>query len=154
MEMFFFLVVTGSNSVFTIVGTFMISKSNKHGHALNAVFCCLCFFSFTLLASIFGEACLTIAWQTPAEIRKSQLFWNSFLNYSISLRVIPCFILQRNDADKEVFVMEEALTGSFKKYLVNDGNATKNGLETSDGFRNLVHRIHNMDSRIQDCLEL
>ena len=40
MEMFFFLVVTGSNSVFTIVGTFMVSKSNKHGHAPNAVFCC------------------------------------------------------------------------------------------------------------------
>lgn len=29
-------------------------------------------------------------------------------------------------------MMEEALTGSFKKYLVNDGNATKNGLETFD----------------------
>lgn len=33
-----FLVVTGSNSVFTIVGTFTVSKSNKHGHAPNAVF--------------------------------------------------------------------------------------------------------------------
>ena len=30
-------------------------------------------------------------------------------------------------------MMEEALTGSFKKYLVNNGNATKNGLETFDG---------------------
>lgn len=30
-------------------------------------------------------------------------------------------------------MMEEELTGSFKKYLVNDGNATKNGLETFDG---------------------
>lgn len=30
-------------------------------------------------------------------------------------------------------MMEEALTGSFKKYLVNDGNATKNGIETFDG---------------------
>ena len=98
------MVVTGSKLVFTIVGTFMVCKSNKHVHAANAVFCSLCFFSFTF-----------------------------FLKYSISLRVIPCFIVQRNDVDEEVFMMEEALTGSFKKYLVNDGNATKNGLETSDG---------------------
>ena len=44
--------------------------------------------------------------------------------YSISLRVISCLILQHNDVDKEVF------TGSFKKYLINNGNANKNGLET------------------------
>ena len=44
--------------------------------------------------------------------------------YSISLRVISCLILQHNAVDKEVF------TGSFKKYLINDGNAKMNGLKT------------------------
>lgn len=30
-------------------------------------------------------------------------------------------------------MMEEALKGEFQKYLVNDGNTTKHGLDTSNG---------------------
>lgn len=42
-------------------------------------------------------------------------------------------------------MMEEELTGSFKKYLVNDGNATKNGLETFDGKVCLVLSVCALD---------
>ncbi|KAJ7358939.1 hypothetical protein OS493_020780 [Desmophyllum pertusum] len=49
--------------------------------------------------------------------------------------VIPCFILERKDAnpDDPILMMEVALTGTFEKYLVNDGSATKQGLETEHG---------------------
>lgn len=30
-------------------------------------------------------------------------------------------------------MMEEALKGDFQKYLINDGNATKHGRDTSNG---------------------
>lgn len=54
---------------------------------------------------------------------------------TIFFSVIPCFILERKDAnpDDPILMMEVALTGTFEKYLVNDGSATKQGLETEHG---------------------
>ena len=58
-----------------------------------------------------------------------------FIYICIFFSVIPCFILEVKDAgdDKDVFMMEAALSGKFEKYLGHDETSTSQGLNSVHG---------------------